>query len=154
MEELVNHRVLDIQISSDENYLKFVTDVGDLIYVTEGGCCSETWFSEIINPNDLINQVVLSCEVLNLPEYNMNDGHCRQQEDKFYGVCLKTSAGTVTIVFRNSSNGYYSGSCELLKNGIIHSSTRFKSIGHLYDWSAYEPTNQSYIHTLKLKAFL
>ena len=157
MQELLNQKILDIEISEQEVCLRFTTDAGTYLYATDADCCSETWYSEIINIDNLINKNVTSVERLELPDILQNDGHCRQESDRFYGILLQTTAGSVTIVFRNSSNGYYGGSYNFVQENDQYNpwkNMKFQSIKHLSDWTAYEITNKSYIHALKLKAFL
>jgi len=153
MEKLIGNKIIDIQIAAEEHYLKFVTEQGEFIYGTEGDCCSETWFSEILNVDFLINHTVSEIENLYLPEPAVPDPHGRQESDCFYGIKINTDAGTATIVFRNSSNGYYGGSYDLMKVPVPQEYP-FRSIKECSDWTAYEKVNNSYIHTLKLKAFL
>lgn len=167
MEELIGSKILDIEIAGDELWLKFTTSSNSFIYQANGDCCSESWFSEIINLDFLINHTVSEVEYLDLPLLNQVDGHCRQKSDRFYGFRIATEAGHTTIVFRNSSNGYYGGDCQFLEPDDLDinkvkeslrdehvSNADWKSIKNLSDWTAYESTRTSYIHTLKLKAFL
>jgi hypothetical protein len=96
-----------------------------------------------------MNHVVNEVHVLNMPRYD--DSHCRQEHDSFYGYALNTKAGTCTIVFRNSSNGHYGGSCEL--DSAIYPDIIYKDISNLSDWTAYEKTSDSYYSFLKFKPF-
>ncbi len=152
MKELIGSKVLDVEVSDDEYYLKFTTDKGIFTYLADGDCCSESWFSEILNLDFLVGHTVSDVEEVVLPEYGQNDGHCRQESDIFYGFKLSTEAGNIDIVFRNSSNGYYGGSYSLCDK--IQITAKFTSIKHLSDWTAYEVTRESYVNILKMKAFL
>lgn len=159
MHELLNKKIIGLEIYSNEEALKFITDQGYLVYVCSGDCCSETWFSEILNLDFLIGNKIIEVKELDLPEYV--DGNCRQDYDKFYGFRLATKDGHCTIAFRNSSNGYYGGSCSLVKDfnnvksklDLLTSDGEWKSLTHLSDWTAYENTNGSYYKYLKMKAF-
>jgi len=157
MKELVNNKITDVLISDSEHCLKFINNNNEeLHFVVNGDCCSESWFSEIINLDNLINQSVLEVNTLNLPNYLQDqDTHGRQDIDIFYGYEIKSTGGTTTIVFRNSSNGYYGGDCEYLD--LLRQNKppwKFVSIKHLQDWTAYQPVKTSYVHALKLRAFL
>ena len=81
------------------------------VWETEGDCCSESWFSDIVNPQALFGAVVLTVECIEMEEigYSVEDGRCRQEVDAAYGYKITTSKGWCDIVFRNSSNGYYGG---------------------------------------------
>lgn len=145
MNELIGKRITNIEISNNESAMRFTTDGGVFVYLTEGDCCSETWFSEILNLDNLINHTVASVEELQLPHYD--DGNTRQEYDSFYGYQIITDAGHCTIVFRSSSNGYYGGSCGLAKEGEIekyHKDIVWSSIANRQDWTAYDVSAPTY----------
>jgi len=78
--------------------------------------------------------VVLSVEALKegtIPDAFLQPGRTRQEHDIVYGYEIRTPKGRCTVAFRNSSNGYYSGSLHLLK-GFTHYHTRQLT----EDWSA------------------
>lgn len=112
MKELVGKRVKALYIDECESTLAFATDAGIVSYETYGDCCSQTWFADIVGVNALIGGVVSSVEDMDLGGYNVDDGRCRQEYDSVYGYKIITDKGYVDIVFRNSSNGYYGGSCD------------------------------------------
>jgi hypothetical protein len=150
MKELIGHKILDIEVGDNEISLRFTTDKNTIIYNACGDCCSESWFGEIISLDNLINHTIAQVEILSLPQYQ--DGHTRQEFDRIYGFGIATEAGHSNIIFRNSSNGYYGGSCEL-DDGYCKI-VNWYSIKHLQDWIAYEKGGFSYFKFLKLKAFL
>jgi hypothetical protein len=150
MKELVGLKILDVEIGGQEGFLRFITDIVPVVYSTYGDCCSETWFSEIMRIDNLINHTVSEVKELYLPQYQDDKG--RQEVDRIYGFSIATEAGHATIVFRNSSNGYYGGSCDL-DQGRSKTVTDWISLKHLEDWTAYENTGMSYYKFLKLKAF-
>lgn len=123
MKELVGKIVEKILIDRNlQEYLQFKTKQGDVIYQTEADCCSETWFADIINVEGFFStyygkgtdgRMVQSVEEIEMPE--VADDRTRQQSDQAYGYRIKTNAATITIVFRNSSNGYYGGGIRLIK---------------------------------------
>jgi len=117
MKELLNKIIKNIFISEGESHIKFIlSDNSEMIYATNGDCCSETWFSDFTGIDCLINEEIFEIEELELPY----DGEMllaqrsRQEEDKLYGYCFKTQKGYATLEYRNSSNGYYGGSCGLI----------------------------------------
>lgn len=114
MKELIGKTVNKLTINDGETILAFCTSEGVIAYETWGDCCSDTWFSDITGVDALLGAVVVNTEELNVDGYNTEDGRCRQDYDKVYGHKLITNKGWVDIVFRNSSNGYYGGSIELL----------------------------------------
>ena len=111
MVELIGKKIRRIFISDDAINIKFVTDQGDFIYHTDGDCCSETWIQEINHYDNLIDHVVNFSK--ELTEVSLPGS--KQDEDVAYGIEFgedKFCKGS--IVYRNSSNGYYGGSIFLV----------------------------------------
>lgn len=117
MDKLVGKIVLSLSVSHDQWFLVFDTDEGRITYQTEGDCCSETWFADIVGVKALLGEQVRKVEWVDPENYNVQDGRGRQEHDQAYGVKLFTDKGICDIIFRNSSNGYYGGSiAETAKN--------------------------------------
>lgn len=128
MKELVGKTIKELYVNEDQSLLKFVTDQGELIYETEGDCCSETWFADIIFNWKFFQTPVTDVTELDVPAWLdrliTKDGRTRQEFDQAYGYNVKADStntmyysgnGTsCDIIFRNSSNGYYGGSCGLM----------------------------------------
>jgi len=111
MKELIGKKIIGVSIDKTYNdVLAFFTEDETLIYTCWGDCCSETWFADILGIENLINQEVTNVEDINLED--IQDGRSRQDSDEFYGIKITTIKGVVDIIYRNSSNGYYSGSCD------------------------------------------
>lgn len=129
MKELVGKLVTNVYVSDDDYYMKFdIKDEQPIIYKAYGDCCSETWFADILvgyrfpeEDRKKYPLEVLSCENLDIPEWLQEvivaDGRGRQESDTVYGFKLtfkdhawrSVVEHDLTIVFRNSSNGYYGG---------------------------------------------
>lgn len=128
MKELVGKTIKEMYVNEDQSLLKFVTDKGDVIYETEGDCCSETWFADIIFGYQWFNKPITSVTELEVPEWvnkmASKDGRTRQEYDEVYGYQVVADVpnrsmhgsnnASCDIIFRNSSNGYYCGSCGLM----------------------------------------
>lgn len=122
MKELIGKEIHAIFVSQDQEMLKFVTSQGEMVYVTEADCCSETWFADIIfngRRGKFFGSSVVSVNDLEVPEWLNRlinkDGRTRQEEDEVYGFQIKVASDYgLDIIFRNSSNGYYGGSCSLM----------------------------------------
>jgi hypothetical protein len=84
-----------------------------LMLDTYADCCSETWFADIVGVEALLGNQIVGVEIRDLPD--PQDGRCRQDSDAVYGFSLKTAKGVCDFVYRNSSNGYYGGSLEKIK---------------------------------------
>lgn len=116
MKELLNKVIKNIFISEGEEYIKFIlSNNSEVIYMTDADCCSETWFSDFTGVDCLINEELLEIEDLDLPNDIALANRSRQEIDKLYGYSFKTKKGYATLEYRNSSNGYYGGSCSLLE---------------------------------------
>lgn len=88
----------------------------DLCVTTEGDCCSESWWADILGASSCYGSEVVAAQALFM-EGNYgpvgwvaeDDGRSRHEEDSIYGYAIMTKRGVVTFAFRNSSNGYYGG---------------------------------------------
>lgn len=118
MKELIGKTIKEMYVNQDQHFLKFVTDQGDLLYYADGDCYSESWFADIVfngyrfDFNSMVNDVV----ELEIPTWVKrlvpNDKRTRQDYDEVYGYNITTdNKGECTIIYRNSSNGCYGGSC-------------------------------------------
>jgi len=126
-DDVVGKRVLDLMIErGGESYARFVTDAGNIDYGTEGDCCSVTWFSDVIAPQNIRGQVVERVEALDLP--NPTDERERSEEDRVYGHRFHTALGYCDIIYRNASNGYYGGSCFRVKSVPNDAESRLASV--------------------------
>lgn len=150
MEELVGQIIDQVLINEDQSILAFKTDDGRIIaYNTYGGCCSETWFADIIgldsllgyrprSSDNLVNAYnkelrrIISVEESDMTWYNVEDGRSRQQYDSPYGYKITTHMGRISIAFRNSSNGHYGGDIRLFEDDLPKKMTPIID----NDWSA------------------
>jgi hypothetical protein len=125
MKELIGKTVKQMLVNENQHILKFVlSDDTAMYYEAEGDCCSETWFADIIfNVQHGWKQGLFPLTVENVEDIEVpgwveslltNDGRGRQDYDQVYGEKLVVSGGTVDIIYRNSSNGYYGGWCNFL----------------------------------------
>lgn len=127
---LVGRSISGVLVNHDQSILVFETDEGNLSYETDGDCCSETWWADIIGFEAIIGGVVIAAESIDLPE--PEDDRTRQEYDQAYGLKITTTAGVCDIVYRNSSNGYYGGgACPMTIIPDLYGMTRVTG-----DWSA------------------
>ena len=118
MNELIGKKITGMWVNNDQSILAFDTDKGVVAYITWEDCCSETWFADITGVSALLGGTVQTADEVSMDGYNVEDGRTRQECDEAYGYKLTTDKGYADIVFRNSSNGYYGGSIELLKREL------------------------------------
>lgn len=133
MKELEGKTVLEVYIGDTEDcavdVLVFITDQGTFVYYTAGDCCSISWFNDMLGVGNLLNFTVVSVEDVELPEPQQKDYEYLQD----YGIKLTTTGGYVDIVYRNESNGYYGGWCELYDGDGYQNLRKIET-----DWSADE----------------
>lgn len=131
MKELIGKKISRLWINEYQSILVFDTNQGAVGYETYGDCCSESWFADITGVSAMLGGTVQAVEEVSMDGYNVEDGRARQEYDEAYGYKLTTDKGYADIVFRNSSNGYYGGSLELLRRKLPENMT---AIGD--DWHA------------------
>jgi hypothetical protein len=107
---LEGKNIEQIFLASDD-VLIFETDEGLVGFQACGECCSYSWFAHIDGVNNLINSKVEQIENI---EFKYYDEGVDTIENNF--IKIKTSKGYVTIGFRNSNNGYYTGYLEEIEN--------------------------------------
>lgn len=120
LNDLVGRKITKIFLNED--YLKFETDKGPLVYKVDGDCCSHSYFFDFYGVKKLLeNGPVTSVKTIELKE---GDVSWTPEEDKdheclqCYGYQIFTESKefgeqTAAFSFRNSSNGYYGGSLEI-----------------------------------------
>lgn len=109
--ELLGKVVTAVELSGDNESIQFrLNDGSAIVGTTWGDCCSHTWIEDVIAPEAAIGEI-LSVQELELPRELRLPTRTDNFEDviRFYGLAIKTSSGTCTIAYRNSSNGYYGG---------------------------------------------
>lgn len=119
IERLVGKVVLKIYMNED--FLKFETDQGSVVYGVYGDCCSSSYFHDFIGVKKLLeNGTVLSAKEINLDEKTQKYNETEKETMTWgaiscYGFEIVTEhpvfgEQTSVFSFRNSSNGYYGGS--------------------------------------------
>jgi hypothetical protein len=114
VKQLIGRNIREIYVDKQyQMYMRFETDSGRMVFNLYSDRCSESWFSDIYQLDVLLGHRVTAVEEIEMkdvmPDYNVEDGRCRQECDSVYGIRITTDAGTAMIAFRNSSNGYYGG---------------------------------------------
>lgn len=87
MKELLGKVIKSARVNDDQSVLVFNTDDGDMVYQTEAECCSETWFSDILNLSNVIGNKITNVRWLELDDAGENN-RSRQQYDRVYGFAL------------------------------------------------------------------
>lgn len=113
LEATVGKTLFAVAVSDDgESTLRLTFAAGETLHLVTGAdCCSESWWADVIGAASCYGAAITGARALELPDPG-EDGRSRQDVDEVYGYALDTTAGTVTLAFRNSSNGYYGGWAE------------------------------------------
>lgn len=115
---VVGKEVVAVDVARAERALRFRCGDGTtVVWEAEADCCSETWWADGFSLNALRGAVVREAGSVELPDYDVNDGRGRQEDDEVYGVRIATDKGEAKLAFRNSSNGYYGGWAALAEDG-------------------------------------
>lgn len=147
---LVGREIIWLEVErNDQSALRFRCADGTVVtWVAQGDCCSDTWFADITNLRALgpfalsTDNPVVSVVDIDLPGRD-DDGRCRQDVDAYYGVDITTRAGVVSIVYRNSSNGYYGGWFEEFE-GDGSDKPEYNNDGWLEEFSGEGEGNREY----------
>lgn len=134
---LVGEKVNKVFIDYSGNSLFFVTDNFILQVDTWADCCSDTWFADIMDADILKKGPVTKVEYMDpLPGYDVDDGRGKQDYDLAYSFRIYVGNQFAEFIYRNSSNGYYSGSSEARIVNEIPENLECIDITNTYDWSA------------------
>lgn len=106
-ENLIGKTVLAMKVADE--YLIITTETDKLKYAVSGDCCSESWFADIAGLRSIVGKPVTAIKEPDLSQYNCDDGRGRQEEETVYGLNIHSDDSFCTVIFRNSSNGYYGG---------------------------------------------
>lgn len=106
MKELIGKTIHAVY--PDTDCIIFSTNDGGYAYISEGDCCSHSWFSAIQGMEALIGATVNEVEEVNINSEWSDPGEFIQ----IYGIKITTNKGRAMVEFRNSSNGYYGGWCQ------------------------------------------
>ena len=136
-EVVIGRRITGLSVDSSQRTLRLEFSDGTPVYFdTDADCCSETWWADILGFASCRGAIITNVRELSLPQ-NPDDDRTRQEYDSVYGYALDTSRGVITIVFRNSSNGYYGGGMGITTNAddLLHDPESWNAIT-TNDWRA------------------
>src|SRR5690348_15728613 len=111
LESLIGKTIVSMCVAENESVMRLNWWAGERTGSTylacTGGCCSETWFSDVTGFRAILGEVgspnpITSAEEIPMP--SPQDKRTRQEYDRAYGIVLRTDRGACTMVFRNSSN--------------------------------------------------
>lgn len=118
LQDLVGQVVASLEIDDTSRYLRFTLKNGEqLLYVSEGDCCSVSWFHYIEGVQFLLRAKILKVQAITIEETIKLDYSFVQ----LYKITMITTQGYVDFEYRNESNGYYGAyimKCETLPETI------------------------------------
>lgn len=110
LENIVGKRISGFTITDDKTTLTFNDDAGtSYVYDAEAECCSHSWIENVEDPEYLIGNLVMKVEEKEIKDYEENGDFIQ-----IIGYDIYTDKGICKIDFRNSSNGYYGGSLQII----------------------------------------
>jgi len=117
--KLDGKQVQSINASDDTQVMVKMTDGSSARFDLEGDCCSNSFFTDVKEFDELIGSVIQSVEQRSdltpkTPERPGGRLVCRGADcTSWHFLVFTTNKGHVTIDWRNESNGYYDGCCYL-----------------------------------------
>jgi hypothetical protein len=118
-----------IWIGPREESMLIDTDQGKLYFELAGGCCSESWWSDVRGLSTLMGRPVVSVAT---EDIEVDDSRTRQESDDMTRYTLTTRDGKSEFEWRNSSNGYYSG--WMVSRPVPSDLSQFRAVTHDTAW--------------------
>jgi hypothetical protein len=110
MEELKGKTIMRVYQDNEDEL--FFVDSGNKIhkFLCSGDCCSESWWREIYNLNEMIGKEITDVLMRSV----QLDYSTRQDSDisEVFVIKCDSDYQNTIIEHRNSSNGYYSGTVD------------------------------------------
>lgn len=112
IKDIIGLKLNKISVNADKTFLVLnlthPTDGDTKVFGdVEGECCSESWIEHISLPVAL-PATITGVEDLDFPDLSTWDNP-EYEFLQFYGFNIHTDKGSLTIDYRNDSNGYYGG---------------------------------------------
>lgn len=110
MSELNVGKVFSVTALGDWAVIMYDDGTGLEIHL-EADCCSDSFFTDPKQFDELVGSKVLSVEKRDdgTPSVTSEAEPCHQEESSWGFLVFVTDKGHVTIDWRNDSNGYYGG---------------------------------------------
>lgn len=118
---MAGRQLASVSVSEDRDIVTFDFEDGWRVrYCAQAGCCSTSWIEHLELPPNLAGSELVG--VIEGGEVAPWDGHlcgtCKHDHLEVYNTRFVTDRGeTLTIEYRNDSNGYYGGWLELSDEG-------------------------------------
>lgn len=109
---MLNRRIQEVVLSQDKESITFrFVDGFQRSFGVEGDYCSQSWIEHLELPQDYIGATLLRVEEGNGVPWDGHtcDNSCGHDVLQVYNTKFHTDRGTITLEYRNDSNGYYGG---------------------------------------------
>jgi len=108
------------EVLADDDVVRFLSQDGRTLYVeVSTDCCDDSYFDKdsIEDMEGLVGQTLLSIESVEtnaeLTDPRPHDDFHDREAQSVYCLVFKTTSSEISVLWRNDSNGCYSGSVEL-----------------------------------------
>lgn len=109
---ILNREIDRVELSTDKTGLIIhFRDGGRAVFQTVSDCCSKTWIEHIEIPEPICCAKIYNASDSGQIQETLSEYECI----RVYQTTFKTSKGDLTVEYRNSSNGYYGGTLELIE---------------------------------------
>ena len=82
-------------------------------FLVEGDCCSCSWVEHLTVQDDLNSAMLISVEDQRI-DSKCEEDHAEYDYLQVYETRFRTNRGDIVLEYRNSSNGYYGGSINMI----------------------------------------
>lgn len=112
-EELIDKEVLSVHLDNKSCSIVFfvknanLADENYYVYDTSGDCCNDVWFHSMNGIKNLLGKKINDVEDMEWKNVESTKQECEEA----ISYRFNTDAGYFDLEMRNSSNGYYGGSC-------------------------------------------
>jgi hypothetical protein len=117
-EKLIGKTIVTVGVDDARELLTFGLQGGEVVqFRTYGDCCSHTWIEHLEVPAGAVpGSTILGVENVGMGSKEVLDSEGYADSFlQFYETRFKTIHGDIVVEYRNSSNGYYGGSLDLVE---------------------------------------
>ncbi len=106
-ERIIGKTLKNVLLSDNKGAIKFIVDNDEeFIARADGDCCSYSWIESVESPASILGGVITGITDIEMQDPETDgDGYVTV----FYGCKIETTKGSITVDYRNESNGYYGG---------------------------------------------
>ncbi len=104
--DLAGRRLQSVALSDDQELVVFSFEDGaPAVFRVEGDCCSHSWVEHLEAPASVAGRILVDVDDLRTGQEETGDGLRQSYQTRF----ALDNGESITIEYRNDSNGYYGG---------------------------------------------